>query len=75
MTPLLSMMNPPASGIGVLLAIDTIPDMFRLTANVTGWLCVSGILSRDASGGNAQGGCAAGPDPSGRLTGNPSIIR
>lgn len=49
MSPVLTMMNLPASGIGILLAVDTIPDMFRSTANVTGWLCVISILSRDAA--------------------------
>ena len=32
-----------------VLAVDTIPDMFRTTANVTGWLCVASILSRGAA--------------------------
>ena len=49
MAPVLTMMNLPVAGIGILLAVDTIPDMFRSTANVTGWLCVLSILSRDAA--------------------------
>lgn len=46
MAPVLASANIPAAGIGVLLAIDTIPDMFRTTANVTGWLAAASILSR-----------------------------
>jgi Na+/H+-dicarboxylate symporter len=49
MAPVLTMINLPAAGIGILLAVDKIPDMFRSTANVTGWLCVVSILSRDAA--------------------------
>ncbi len=46
MAPVLTSANLPVAGIGILLAVDTIPDMFRTTANVTGWLCVGSILSR-----------------------------
>jgi proton glutamate symport protein len=46
MAPVLTLANLPVAGIGILLAVDTIPDMFRTTANVTAWLCVGSILSR-----------------------------
>ena len=46
MAPVLTSANFPVAGIGILLAVDTIPDMFRTTANVTAWLCVGSILSR-----------------------------
>jgi len=46
MAPMLTSANVPVAGIGVLLAVDTIPDMFRTTANVTAWLSVGSILSR-----------------------------
>jgi proton glutamate symport protein len=49
MAPVLASANIPVAGLGVLLAIDTIPDMFRTTANVTGWLCVASILGRGAT--------------------------
>lgn len=48
MAPVLTSVNLPAAGMGILLAVDTIPDMFRTAANVTGWLCVGSILSRGA---------------------------
>jgi Na+/H+-dicarboxylate symporter len=46
MAPVLAAVHIPAEGIGMLLAVDMIPDRFRSTANVTGWLCVGSILSR-----------------------------
>jgi proton glutamate symport protein len=46
MVPVLTLANLPVAGIGILLAVDTIPDMFRTTANVTAWLCVGSILGR-----------------------------
>jgi Na+/H+-dicarboxylate symporter len=44
MAPVLASANIPVAGIGILLAADTIPDMFRTVANVTGWLSVGSIL-------------------------------
>jgi proton glutamate symport protein len=49
MAPVLAAVHVPAAGIGILLAVDTVPDMFRTTANVTGWLCVGTILSQGAA--------------------------
>jgi proton glutamate symport protein len=46
MAPVLYAVNVPVEGIGVLLGVDTIPDMFRTAANVTGWLGVGSILAR-----------------------------
>lgn len=36
----------PAEGVGMLIALDTIPDMFRAPANVTADLAVATILAR-----------------------------
>jgi proton glutamate symport protein len=46
MVPVLAAVNLPIDGIGILLAVDTIPDMFRTTANVTGSLTVAAVLRR-----------------------------
>ncbi len=46
MAPVLYAAHVPVEGIGVLLGVDTIPDMFRTTANVTGWLGGASILAR-----------------------------
>lgn len=43
---LLDLLVGLAIGIGVLMGVDTIPDMFRTTANVTGWLAAGSILGR-----------------------------
>src|SRR5262249_40612432 len=46
MVPVLAAANVPVDGIGILLAVDTIPDMFRTTENVTGSLTVAVVLGR-----------------------------
>ncbi len=58
--PVLAVAGIPVEGIAVLLAVDTIPDMFRTTANVTGWLAVGSVLAREARGQGA-GAVAAAP--------------
>ncbi len=45
MAPILAAAGIPVGGMAMLLAVDTIPDMFRTTANVTGWLSAGVILS------------------------------
>ena len=49
MAPVLASVNLPAAGIGILLAVNTIPDSFSTPANVTGWLCANTMLSRGAA--------------------------
>jgi len=39
----------PVEGIGILLGVDTIPDMFRTATNVTGQLSAATIVSRGAA--------------------------
>ena len=48
MAPVLTAVDLPAAGIGILLAVNTIPDTFSTAANVTGWLCAGTMLSRGA---------------------------
>jgi proton glutamate symport protein len=50
MVPVLAAAGIPIEGIGILLGVDTIPDMFRTTTNVTGHLSASVILARGESG-------------------------
>jgi Na+/H+-dicarboxylate symporter len=45
MVPVLAAVGLPIEGIGILLGVDTIPDMFRTTANVTGQLAAAAIVS------------------------------
>jgi Na+/H+-dicarboxylate symporter len=46
MVPVLASVGLPADGIGVLLGVDTIPDAFRTTANVTGQMAAAVIAER-----------------------------
>jgi Na+/H+-dicarboxylate symporter len=46
MVPVLAAANVPLDGVGILLAVDTIPDMFRTTENVTGSLTLAAVLGR-----------------------------
>jgi proton glutamate symport protein len=46
MTPVLASAGVPVEGIGVLMGVDTIPDMFRTLANVTGWYAAGAIVAR-----------------------------
>jgi Na+/H+-dicarboxylate symporter len=46
MVPVLAAAGIPVEGIGILLGVDTIPDMFRTTTNVNGHLTASVILAR-----------------------------
>lgn len=49
MAPVLLGVGLPVEGIGILLAVDTIPDMFRTTANVTGTMAAATILGRETA--------------------------
>ena len=50
MVPLLTSLGLPAAGVGVLIAIDAIPDVFATMLNVTGDLVAAGIVARWTSG-------------------------
>jgi Na+/H+-dicarboxylate symporter len=44
MAPVLASVGVPVEGIGLLIGVDTIPDMFRTSANVVGWLAGACVL-------------------------------
>ena len=46
MAPVLMDAGLPVEGLGILLGADTIPDMFRTTANVTGHLAAATVIGR-----------------------------
>lgn len=48
MVPVLTSIGLPIEGLGILLGVDTIPDIFRTTANVTGQLAAATIVARGA---------------------------
>ncbi|RRN53911.1 dicarboxylate/amino acid:cation symporter [Pseudoxanthomonas sp. SGNA-20] len=55
--PVTQSMGLPVEPLGLLLAVDTIPDVFATTGNVTGDLAAAGIVSRhspDAADADAE---------------------
>jgi proton glutamate symport protein len=50
MVPVLLAAGVPIEGIGLLLAIDTVPDMFRTTTNVTAHMALAAILGGGRAG-------------------------
>ena len=48
LAPALATLGVPAAGLGLLLAIDRIPDMFRSAVNVWGQIAVSALAGRKA---------------------------
>lgn len=46
MVPILMAAGLPVEGIGILLGVDTIPDMFRTATNVTGGMTVTVLLDK-----------------------------
>ncbi|HVT40517.1 MAG TPA: cation:dicarboxylase symporter family transporter, partial [Gemmatimonadaceae bacterium] len=60
--PVLLAAGVPAAGVGLLLGVDTIPDMFRTTTNVTGDLTAAVILAR-----RGDRGLSVGVDPAGAV--------
>jgi proton glutamate symport protein len=59
MVPVLLAAGVPVEGVGLLLAVDTIPDMFRTTTNITGNVAAVAILVRH--GGSGAAGEEAAP--------------
>jgi Na+/H+-dicarboxylate symporter len=48
LAPVLTSVGLPVEGIALLMGVDTIPDMFRTTSNVVGWMAGAAILGRGA---------------------------
>jgi Na+/H+-dicarboxylate symporter len=53
MVPVLLAAGLPVEGVGILLGVDTIPDMFRTTTNVTGHMAAATILARGSEAAEA----------------------
>ena len=51
LAPLAASMNIPAEGIGLLIAVDAIPDVFATIGNVTGDMAAATIVSRGHTAG------------------------
>ncbi len=54
MVPVLNAASVPVEGIAILLAVDTVPDMFRTTANVTGSMALAAALAGRRAGLKAR---------------------
>jgi len=50
LTPLFLAIGLPAEGIGILIAVDAIPDLFSTVLNVTGYLASTTIVARQVPG-------------------------
>jgi proton glutamate symport protein len=54
MAPVLLTAGIPLEGLGILLAIDTVPDMFRTTGNITAHMSLATILARGEAGEGSE---------------------
>jgi Na+/H+-dicarboxylate symporter len=59
MVPVMMAAGIPVAGIGILLGVDTIPDMFRTTLNVTGQMSAATIVAH----GSRVPAVVPGPSP------------
>jgi len=53
--PILASAGVPVEGVGILLGVDTLPDMFRTTTNVTATMAGASVLGRFMEAGPATG--------------------
>jgi len=44
----------PAEGIGILIAVDAIPDLFATVLNTTGDLAAAALVARDKIAGDDE---------------------
>ena len=61
LSPVLAQHGIPVEGVGILIALDAIPDMFKTTANVTAHLTSAVVLAR-VDGGVAGPGASGSRD-------------
>jgi proton glutamate symport protein len=59
LAPVLVDIGLPAEGVGILIAVDVIPDMFKTLANVTSHLTSAVLVTRGGSTGAMPGPAAA----------------
>jgi Na+/H+-dicarboxylate symporter len=46
LTPLFLAIGLPAEGIGILIAVDALPDIFSTVLNTTGYMAATTIVAR-----------------------------
>jgi Na+/H+-dicarboxylate symporter len=54
LTPLFLAVGLPAEGIGILIAVDAIPDTFATVLNVTGDLAAAALVARSDAGNDER---------------------
>lgn len=62
MAPVLVSSGLPAEAVGLLIAVDTIPDIFNTLANVTGHMASTAVIARN------EGVLSIEPIPRGETT-------
>jgi proton glutamate symport protein len=67
MVPILLSVGLPVEGVAILIGVDTLPDMFRTTTNVTGTMAVATAL-----GGRERRSGGASATPQAAASGNPA---
>lgn len=55
LTPLFLAVGLPAKGIGILIAVDAIPDVFATVLNTTGHLVATALVARNGDNANLPG--------------------
>jgi proton glutamate symport protein len=50
LTPLFLAIGLPAEGIGILIAVDAIPDLFSTVLNATGYMAATTIVAKQVAG-------------------------
>ena len=58
LTPILLAVGLPVEGVGILIAVDAIPDTFATVLNVTGNLASTVLVARKAGDGRLETGDA-----------------
>src|SRR5581483_3745609 len=58
-TPLVASMGIPPEGIGLLIAVDAVPDIFATTLNVTGDMAAAAIVAGRFRSAGASGPASA----------------
>ena len=55
LTPLFLSIGLPAEGVGILIAVDAIPDIFATVLNATGYMAATAIVARQAGDAETDG--------------------
>jgi Na+/H+-dicarboxylate symporter len=71
LAPVLVQMGLPAEGVGIMIAVDAIPDMFKTLTNVTSHLATTAVLARHSAVVEAQDSALPEAEAAATLSGAP----